>query len=180
MEARIPYESLWDADEAFTVGTAVVAVLSWIFFLHPSSDRPTRVDAIVALGGDPGQLRAKLAIHLAEAGYASTVLVSLGGSTPAPCPSVPRRIEEICFRADPLNTRGEAEFGARTAARHHWTRLMVVPSTTQLTRARLLFARCTDATLVMVPTSDPSSQLAYDVLYEWGATAKALLLVRSC
>jgi hypothetical protein len=32
----------------------------------------------------------------------------------------------------------------------------------------------------MVPVSDPSSHLPYDVVYEWGALAKALIVQRSC
>jgi hypothetical protein len=32
----------------------------------------------------------------------------------------------------------------------------------------------------MVPVSDPFSHLPYDVVYEWGALAKALIVQRSC
>jgi hypothetical protein len=32
----------------------------------------------------------------------------------------------------------------------------------------------------MVPVSDPLSHLPYDVVYEWGALAKALIVQRSC
>ena len=63
---------------------AVVVAAGWcvataVLFLWPSTDPPSRADAIVALGGDPGQLRAHYAVGLAEAGYAPVVLVSLGG-----------------------------------------------------------------------------------------------------
>lgn len=163
------------------VGVVVaVSVATWLLFLSPSTDQPSKVDAIVALGGDPGQLRAKLALDLAREGYASVVLVSLGGATPAPCPHPEAHVRIVCFRADPLNTRGEAEYAARMARRHHWNRVMVVPSTTQVTRARLEFSRCTGATLVMVPEPDPRSALGYDVLYEWAALAKSVLVVRAC
>lgn len=159
---------------------AVVAVASVRLFVWPPSDRPVRADAVVALGGDPGQLRAKQAISLAQSGYAPVVVVSLGGTRAAPCPPAPARITVICFRADPLDTRGEAEFVGRLAAHRHWSTLIVVPERSQATRARLLFERCTDARLVVVPIADPTLRLALDVAYEWAALAKALVVHRSC
>lgn len=149
-------------------------------FVWPPVDSPQRVDAVVALGGDTGQLRAKEAVHLARAGYAPVAVISLGGNPPAPCPHPVAGIQIICFRADPLDTRGEAEFVARLAARRHWDRLIVVPERSQATRARMLFERCTGARLVVVPVSDPRSDLLYDIAYEWAALAKALVVQRSC
>ena len=163
---------------AFLLGLFVVATAR--LFVWPPSDRPTRVDAIVALGGDPGQLRAKAAIQLARQGVAPVVVVSLGGQPPAPCPKPVTRVEIDCFRADPLNTRGEAEYVAALAARRQWNRLALVTERSQTTRARMLFERCGGATLVMVPIADPWGHLAYDVAYEWAALAKALVVVRSC
>ena len=163
---------------AVLLGCFVVATAR--LFVWPPSDRPTRVDAVVALGGDPGQLRANQAIRLARQGVAPVVVVSLGGQPPAPCPKRASGVEIDCFRADPLNTRGEAEYVAALAARRHWNRLVVVSERSQTTRARMLFARCTRATLVMAPIADPGGHLAYDVAYEWASLAKALVLVRSC
>lgn len=164
-----------------------VALLATLFlvvtarlFVWPPTDRPTRVDAVVALGGDPGQLRAKLAIHLASNGAASVVVVSLGGYPAVPCPRSVAGLMVICFRAHPLNTRGEAEFVSSLAARRRWTRLIVVSERSQATRARLLFERCTPARLLMVPVAESGSRLLYDVAYEWASLAKALVVVRSC
>jgi len=164
-----------------------VAVLATLFlaatarlFVWPPTDRPARVDAVVALGGDPGQLRAEQAIRLARGGAAAVVVVSLGGQTPAPCPAPVVGLSILCFRARPLNTRGEAEYVAGLAARHRWTRLIVVSERSQATRARLLFRRCTSATLLMVPVEDPGGRLLYDVTYEWAALMKALVVVRAC
>jgi len=163
---------------------AIVLVLllaaSARLFVRAPTDPPANVDAVIALGGEPGELSAYKAIRLALDGYASVVVVSLGGVPPAPCPRAPKEVKVICFRADPLDTRGEAEYSARLAARNHWTRLMVVPLHTQATRARMLFERCTRAKLYMVPVSDPVKRLPYDVVYEWGALFKALFLDRSC
>lgn len=148
-------------------------------FVWPPTDRPMRVDAVVSLGGDPGQRRAHAAIALADAGYADVALVSLGGYD-VPCPRASRRVEVLCFRPDPVDTRGEAEHAALLARRHHWSSLIVVSERSQATRARLLFARCTSARLLMVPVEDHLVRLPFDVAYEWGATIKALLLKRSC
>jgi uncharacterized SAM-binding protein YcdF (DUF218 family) len=149
-------------------------------FVWPPSDTPSRVDAIVALGGDPGQRRMKSALQLAEAGYAPTVVISLGGDPKVRCPRTTKGIEVICFRPNPVNTRGEAEFVARLAAQRHWHRIIVIPDRTQTTRARLLFKRCTRISLEMVPIQDDLSQLFFGVPYEWGALIKAMVFNRSC
>ncbi len=165
----------------------VVAVLAGLFvlatarlFVWPPSDRPARVDAVVALGGDPGQLRAKEAVQLARGGAAPVVVVSRGGYPEAPCPRPVVGLTVTCFRAQPLNTRGEAEYVSRLAAKMRWHRIIVVSERSQTTRARLLFERCTGVTVLMVPVADPGSRLLYDVAYEWAALAKALTIVRSC
>lgn len=149
-------------------------------FVWPPSDTPSRVDAIVALGGDPGQRRMKSAVRLAEAGYAPIVVISLGGDPKVRCPRAPKRIEVICFRPNPVNTRGEAEYVAGLAAQRHWHRIIVIPDRTQTTRARLLFKRCTRISLEMVPVHDDLSQLLLGVPYEWGALFKAMIFNRSC
>jgi uncharacterized SAM-binding protein YcdF (DUF218 family) len=149
-------------------------------FVWPPSDTPSRADAVVALGGDPGQRRMKSALELAKAGYAPIAVISLGGDPKVRCPRTPKGIDVICFRPDPVNTRGEAEFVARLAAQRHWHRIIVIPDRTQTTRARLLFKRCTPISLEMVPVQDDLSQLLGGVAYEWGALIKALILNRSC
>jgi uncharacterized SAM-binding protein YcdF (DUF218 family) len=160
----------------------VVLGATALLFLFPSTNAPTHVDAVVALGGDPGQRRAHKAMDLVQQGYASTAVISLGGEPGhvAPCPRPVAGVQVICFRAEPLDTRGEAEYVAALAARRHWDTLIVVSEHSQVTRARLLFERCTTSRLYMVPVGDPLPRLPFDVLYEWGALLKALVLVRSC
>jgi uncharacterized SAM-binding protein YcdF (DUF218 family) len=161
------------------LGLLVLVVLFIVatarLFVWPPTDAPARADAVVALGGDPGQLRAKEAIRLVRQGYAPVAVVSLGGIKPAPCPRPVPAVPVICFRANPLDTRGEAEYAAALAARRHWTRLIVVPSRSQATRARMLFKRCTSARLIVVPVADPTSTLFVEIPYEWGAMVKALI-----
>jgi len=149
-------------------------------FVWPPTDRPVHVDAVVALGGDPGQRRAHQALALASAGFAPVAVISRGGYPPVPCPRGDGRERVICFRANPLDTRGEAEYVAALAARRHWRKIIVVSERSQSTRARLLFTRCTADRVVMVPVADPGWHLVYDVAYEWGALVKALVVHRSC
>ena len=169
----------WAVVLVLVVGVLFTAATARLF-LWPPSDAPAQVDAIVALGGDPGQLRAKEAVSLAEQGYASVVLVSRGGYPPAPCPTARAGIEVVCFRADPLNTRGEVEFATREAARRHWTSMLMVPGRAQATRARLLFRRCSDLRLLVVPVSVHGTDLLYGIAYEWAALAKAFVVHPSC
>ncbi len=165
------------------VGIALIVVFvaaTARLFVWSPTDSPTRVDAVVALGGDPGQRRAHYALELVKSGFAPVAVISLGGTRAVPCPTHPRTERVICFRANPLDTRGEAQYVARLARRRHWNQLVVVSERSQTTRARMLFERCTSAHLHMVPVSDPGSHIVYDVVYEWGALAKALILQRSC
>ena len=166
---------------------AVLGLLAVLFlvatarlFVWPPTDTPAHADAVIALGGDPGQLRAKEALSLAGSGDAPVAVISLGGTPPAPCPKPVARVRVLCFRPDPLDTRGEAEHVAALVAREHWRRIIVVPERSQATRARLLFERCTDVTMLVVPVTDPFAHLPYDVVYEWGALVKALVVHRSC
>jgi uncharacterized SAM-binding protein YcdF (DUF218 family) len=172
----------WTVRALLLVGLVVVltAVATARLFVWPPSDAPAPVDAIVALGGDPGQLRAHKAISLAEAGYAPVVLVSLGGYPPAPCPKADPGIRVVCFRADPLDTRGEVEFATRMAAREHWTSMLMVPERDQATRARLLFRRCSDMRLVVDPVAAHGTALLSDIPYEWASLAKAFVVHTSC
>jgi uncharacterized SAM-binding protein YcdF (DUF218 family) len=158
----------------------VVPLASARLFIWPPTDSPTKADAVVALGGDSGQLREKKAIKLAESGYAPIAVISLGGTKAVPCPKPVPHVSIICFRADPLDTRGEAEFVSRLVAQRHWNRIIVVSERSQATRARLLFGRCTPIHLEMVPVQDPQVNLPYDVVYEWGALTKALVVEPTC
>ncbi len=149
-------------------------------FVWPPTDAPTRVDAILTLGGDPGQLRAKQGVALAEAGYAPVVVVSRGGYPEVPCPKATHGVEVICFRANPLDTRGEVEFATRLAAERHWTSMIMVPERDQATRARMLFRRCSDIRLVVVPVTAHGAALLRDIPYEWASLAKAFVINTSC
>ena len=161
------------------LGVAIMAATARLF-LWPPTDAPARVDAILALGGDPGQLRAKEGVALAEAGYAPVIIVSRGGYPPAPCPAAGAPVHVICFRANPLDTRGEVEYAIRLAHANHWTSMLMVPERDQATRARMLFRRCSKMPLVVVPVGAHGTSLLFDIPYEWASLAKAFVVHTSC
>jgi hypothetical protein len=165
------------------LGLALALVLfitaSGVLFVWPPTDRPTHADAILSLNGRNETAREALAISLAERGYAPVLLFSQGNSYTTPCPVVPH-VRVVCFQPSPGRTVGEAEFAARYARARGWRHLIVVASRAQSIRARLLMGRCLSGSITMVTAPVKTSQVVYEVAYEWGALGKALFVDRHC
>jgi hypothetical protein len=170
------------------VAAAVVAVLVLAFsaatlrlFVYPDLNAPEHSDAIVVLGGT-GPEPPREGLALATKGDASTLALSLVPSqrcTPS-APAVPR-LRVLCFRADPQTTQGEARSIAHLAAVRHWHRIIVVMPTPQATRARLRIGRCYSGQVLEVGVSPPGFwDWVGEVVYEWGALGKALVLQPTC
>jgi DUF218 domain len=164
---------------------AVIVVVVVVFvaasarlFVWPPTDAPAHVDAIVALDGYPSRMGK--ALELGRQGYASTVVLSVLSFVNPLCHERIPAVRVVCFVPNPLNTRGEAEAVAAMAARNHWTSLLVVSSSTQTTRARVIMKRCYGGEVLMDPVQVPLSGLARQIVYEWGALAKALVVYRHC
>jgi hypothetical protein len=155
-------------------------ISSAVLFVWPTAGRPQHVDAILSLNGSDEPAREKAAAILAEQGYAKVLLFSQGAYYSTPCPDVPR-VLVVCFEPRPARTVGEIHFAAEYLRAHGWHSLLIVPGPAQATRARLLMRRCFSGRLVVVRApSVPLPHLAFDVIYEWGALAKALFVDRSC
>lgn len=92
---------------------------------------------------------------------------------------VPPGIEVVRFTPDPFTTRGEARFVARLARQRNWRKVIVVAGRSQIGRARLRFERCWPEGRLLV-TSPGEPVAAFDVIYEIGATMKALTYERGC
>lgn len=152
-------------------------------FIWPAVDHPRTADAIVVLSGDHGE-RLAAALRLVRDGVASTLVLDgepdfarardlCAGGEP---------YEVICLRPRPDNTRSEAQAAARLATERHWNRLVVVTTTTHVTRARLLFERCHRGSLAVVGAPAPYDwrtrirATSHEVL----GTAYALTLSRRC
>ncbi|EFC81573.1 YdcF family protein [Parafrankia sp. EUN1f] len=167
---------------AATIVTLGVASLLFLgatvrLFVLPRRDDPAPVDAIVMFAGSPG--RFEQAVSLARAGYAPTLAVSVP-TAEDPCPPPIPNVEVICFAPDPLTTQGESRWTADAAARYGWQSIIVVTSTTQVTRARLRLERCYSGQILMSPVPPPRLMWPYMIAYEWAAMVKALVLQRDC
>lgn len=158
--------------------TAFVAT-SFALFIWPATDAPRHVDAVLVLDGPNEAAREHTAFRLVEQGYAPVLLFSQGRYHSTPCP-VLRKVDVVCFVPSPGRTVGEIAFAERYAHAHGWETLMVVAGHEQATRARLLLQRCFPGRALVVPAPIRVLTLPYDVLYEWGALAKALLIDRGC
>jgi len=172
------------------VAALLVLLLVWlvacfVLVVHPATDRPVHSDAILVLGSPTVDGRADEGVRLAEAGYAGTLVISIGWAkgrkrVPA-CADDNPRYRVICFQPDPTTTRGEAEELGRLARQHDWHSVLVVTSVYHTSRARLIVDRCMPGTVRMVATSARPSLRgwAYQFLYQTGGFGKALLH-RSC
>jgi uncharacterized SAM-binding protein YcdF (DUF218 family) len=172
----------WRRRLLWSLGTVIVVFVAatLALFISPPTDLPGHVDGILSLNGHGEPAREALAVSLAEKGYAPVLLFSQGSSAnDTPCPKVPR-VRVVCFADVTNNTRGEARFAGQYAARHHWHSLLIVPSRTQATRARLLVARCFPGQVVVVPSAEPLSEAPSDVFHEWGGVLAALAIYRGC
>ena len=164
------------------LGVAVV-VFGWLtiaLFASPDIDDPTEADAIVLLAG--GGRRIPKAVELAEQGVADTVVLASKWVPPVWSKSAcntarnpfPSEVRILCFEPDPATTRGEARFVSDLAEREGWESIVVVASTDQVTRARMLFERCWSGELAFVDVKH-SQPFPVRAVYEWAAVTKALV-----
>lgn len=157
---------------AFVVITA--RLLVW-----PAQGLPARVSAIVMLAG-PGA-RTRVALELARQHRAPVLAVSRGWQGyGGPCPPPVPGVKLICFEPDPGNTRGEAEALGRLAKQYRWSSVVLVTTTFQDTRARILAKRCFGGSVYVIAAPMPLSSWPYQIAYGWGALAKALVVHRAC
>lgn len=166
------------------LGSALVLILVFVtltarILVWPPEGMPARVSAIVMLAG-PG-VRLPVALQLADDHRAPVLVVSQGyGGYGSPCPPRPPGIELICFDPVPPTTRGEAEYIGRLAKKYHWTSVVVVTSRPQATRAQLLVERCFAGAVYSATGPLPMRSWPYQIVYGWGALAKALFVDRTC
>ncbi|MDQ3641417.1 MAG: YdcF family protein [Actinomycetota bacterium] len=87
-----------------------------------------------------------------------------------------------CPRPDPDTTRGEARVIAALAREQGWRRVIIVTSSYQVSRARLLLERCLDGEVLAVRAQPELSALAWArrVGHEWLAWTYAMTIARRC
>jgi len=164
---------------AVAVLLLALAGLTARLFVWPAEGMPAHVDAIVMPAG-PGD-RLPVALRLARADRAAYLVVSEGWQGyGGPCPKAVPGVRVICFEPDPGDTRGEAEYTGRLAREYHWKSVVLVTSTVQDTRARIVFGRCFGGSIYAMTASMPLGSMPYEVSYEWAALVKALFVYRGC
>jgi uncharacterized SAM-binding protein YcdF (DUF218 family) len=164
---------------------ALVAV--WLaacafLFVWPSVNTPRHADAVVVLSGKRKRLTEGL--KLVSAGVAKTLVISDGR---APGWKRANRLcagraafRVICFKPQPYSTQGEAEATARLATRNRWRSLVIVSSTYHVTRARLLFGRCTDGRVAAAKAPTSLGEFVRNVAVESGKLLYQLTVDRGC
>ena len=125
--------------------------------------------------------RTRVALELARQHRAPVLVVSRGSQGyGGPCPHPVPGVKLICFEPDPPTTRGEAEALGRMARQFHWSSVVLVTTSFQDTRARILAERCFGGSTYVVAAPMPLSSWPYQIAYGWGALLKALVVHRTC
>jgi uncharacterized SAM-binding protein YcdF (DUF218 family) len=162
---------------------AVLVTISFIPVVRPKRDQPAPADAVVVLSGDHGE-RLPIAQALIDKGLVDT-LVFVGTLDRAEeerrCRSR-QRVEYICLRPQPDNTRTEARAVGQLAKSRGWRTIVVVTSNFHVTRTRILFDRCVDGKVRVMGGDPPYGQatLRRQLPAEWLKLGYTMTLARKC
>lgn len=143
---------------------------------------PDHADAIIELAGPNNAGRDSEAVSLAQRGLAPVLIQSTvpeEAGTDRCLPPV-AGVTIMCFHPDPGTTRGEAEYIGTLAAEHHWTSVILVTTPDQAWRGQLRVSRCFPGKVYVATTSLPLSEWPGQIMYQWGASFKALFVERDC
>ncbi|HEX2042297.1 MAG TPA: YdcF family protein [Acidimicrobiales bacterium] len=161
----------------------LIVAITFVPVVWPETDPPGRADAVIVLSGDHGE-RLPIAQALIDDGLVDT-LVFVGTLDRAEEESLCRsqqRVEYICLRPQPDNTRTEARAAAQLAESRGWRTIVVVTSNFHVARTRILFDRCFDGN-VRVMGGDPPygrATLRRQLPAEWLKLGYTLTLARKC
>ena len=157
---------------------ALIGAGLWLFYFV-GDDAPYPADAIIVLAGNPG--RPDTGVELQKEGVAPELVLSV-------VPPLEEKIAKlcgsgravICFHAKPESTVGEARTFALLAKQRGWDSAVIVSSRFHLRRAKLLFARCTDAKLQVASSRTTWSEYLRNVPLEVGKFLDQLTVNRHC
>ncbi len=159
----------------------LVALTARLFVWPDLPPLPQRADVIVRLGG-PGA-RIDTALNLQREGRAPLVAISasldeekLGWCAAGRLEGVPI----ICFHSDPFTTRGEARSIADLAKQYGWHSVILVTTPDQAWRATVRVRRCFDGDVFVATTPLPWQEWPTQIVYQFGAAAKAFTVETSC
>jgi hypothetical protein len=149
--------------------------------ISPHLEPLEKADAIVVLGG-PGD-RYRRGTELAREGWAPLLVLSNPDGPPhtgfQPCRGQAAGVETICFDPNPGTTQGEARAIRDLVAQRGLHKIIVVATTDQVTRARMIIGRCYSGELIMAAANNPQP-LLFKIAYQWAGTIKALTINRGC
>lgn len=164
--------------------TLLAVLLTFIPFVWPANQTPDRADAIVVLSGDHGE-RLPVALRLLERNVAPTLVFDGTpdrGEEEQLCREGWRGREVVCLRPEPDGTRPEAQAAGRLARERGWDRMIVVTSSHHAARSGLLFRRCIDGSVHVVPARRhlPWREAVWHTVREWAGTGYFLVFKRAC
>ena len=162
------------------LGTVFIALTARLF-VWPDSGVPAHADAIIVFSGEGDRLT--VGLELASRGVAPNLVISVGSPDQAAndrCNRPMAGVTVYCFVPHPGTTQGEARYAAQLADENHWQSLILVTSTPQDWRAHLRTSRCYSGKIYVATAPLPRHEWPGAIVYEWGATLKALLLQRGC
>ncbi|MGB3481704.1 MAG: YdcF family protein [Mycobacterium sp.] len=135
----------------------VAAFAGFPVFVRPHVDDPRPADAILVLGGTASGQRYVRGLELAHQGLAPNLVLSNPYRPTDPvldglCSRPQRDVTLWCFAPEPRTTLGEGRELRRLADQNGWRTVIVVTSTSHISRARYIIGKCFDGQLVMVST----------------------------
>lgn len=171
---------------AVVVAGVLFLIATWRLFISPSADDLTdvRADAVVVFDGGGPRVAEALRLVIDEA-VSDTLIVSRNTEPGLPfqahfelCDN-DNPISVQCFQPEPRTTRGEAQYIAALARDEGWDTIVLVASTDQMVRARMMIERCWGGE-VLVTDVWHNQWAPLRAAYEWGAMLKAFTINRGC
>jgi uncharacterized SAM-binding protein YcdF (DUF218 family) len=161
----------------------VLLAISFVPLVWPDTDEPSPADAVVILSGDHGE-RLPIAMSLVEKGLVRTVVFvgTIDRAEEDVLCRTPQRVEYVCLRPEPDNTREEARAAARLAQSRRWREIVVVTSKFHVVRSSVAFRRCFDGNVRMMGGDPPYDrrELARQTAKEWLKVVHTVVLSRTC
>ena len=167
------------------VALAVLVLVTARLFVWPSAGSPSSADAVAIFAGGRGERLARAQRLMAD-GLASNLVIPNGTAPEWPAGNAACREDRpyavFCPVPDPDTTQGEARAIAGLAQARGWTRVILVTSTYQVTRADLLLGRCFEGDIQRVRAHPGLSSFAWlrRVGHELLAWTHAMTIERGC
>jgi uncharacterized SAM-binding protein YcdF (DUF218 family) len=141
-------------------------------FVRPQIDPPRPADAILVLGGTASAQRYLTGLDLAADGLAPILVLSNPYRPRDPvldalCARQQPDFTVHCFAPEPRTTLGEGRELRRLAEDNGWRSVLVVTSTSHVSRARYIIGKCFDGDLIMVGTPAHLSVAGWAWLYAY-------------